>query len=843
LSRAGCETADFIVRPFNGRLFARAAAPSLEASRSSRLPTRASKTRDEAIGRALLSLGSRAGPSGRVAIAYADLGVEQLGAVYERVLDLDPGDAAGELRGGLRRPAKSRTHPARHSARRKETGTFYTPQPLAELVVRRTLGPLVAGLSPGRILELRVVDPAMGSGAFLVAACRYLADAYEHALIDDGAATPTDFDEDRKAGIRRLVAERCLAGVDANPLAVQLARLSLWLTTLARGKPLGFLDHRLRVGNSLVGASPDDLNRGPWGRRRSASAGLPLLDGEFARAIRRVCRPLDELLHLGDDSVSDVRRKEAIWAQLCGNRSPLEPWRLACSLWCARWFWPDGSPPVPAEIRAAIDALVKGDSTLGRRQLSAWMDVVKSVCATQRFFHWPLEFADVFHDGLGRPKSDPGFDAVIGNPPWEMLRRDAAGTDGASRHARHDTAAVVRFLRESGLYPSCAIGHVNLYQPFLERALSIARGTGRIGLILPWGLATDDGAAGLRARLLDRSRIHTIVGIENANALFPVHRGVRFMVLTASPSGPSGRIRARFGVRRTEEIDLLPADDTSIDGTAYPLRLTPRLIQHVGGSARRIPDVRDPSQLEFLVRIFDRFPPLGSSDGWAARFGRELNATEDRAAFGAAGLPVIEGKHLAPFVAATGRHALKIDHVRAAEKLPSRSFERPRLAYRDVSSATNRLSLIAAIVPAGVVTTHTVYCLRTRVSLARQYFLCALFNSFVLNAVVRLLMGGHVTTGLVESLPVPVWTNDRGQRRIAACARRLARHSGDGTCWAEMHAAIARLYALDSQTFRALLETFPLIARQDRDRAREAFERWPDSTPFGNCAAGERSRD
>jgi hypothetical protein len=315
------------------------------------------------------------------------------------------------------------------------------------------------------------------------------------------------------------------------------------------------------------------------------------------------------------------------------------------------------------------------------------------------------------------------------------------------------------------------------------------------------------------------------------------------MVLTASPSGPSGRIRARFGVRRTEEIDLLPADDTSIDGTAYPLRLTPRLIQHVGGSARRIPDVRDPSQLEFLVRIFDRFPPLGSSDGWAARFGRELNATEDRAAFGAAGLPVIEGKHLAPFVAATGRHALKIDHVRAAEKLPSRSFERPRLAYRDVSSATNRLSLIAAIVPAGVVTTHTVYCLRTRVSLARQYFLCALFNSFVLNAVVRLLMGGHVTTGLVESLPVPVWTNDRGQRRIAACARRLARHSGDGTCWAEMHAAIARLYALDSQTFRALLETFPLIARQDRDRAREAFERWPDSTPFGNCAAGERSRD
>ena len=346
LSRDGCETSDFIVRPFNGRLFARSAAPSLEASRVSRVPTRASKARDDAIGSALVSLASRDAPTGRMAIAYADLGVEQLGAVYERVLDIDPTQGIVEpLQSVRRRSAVTRSKPARHSARRKETGTFYTPQALAEFVVRRTLGPLVTGLSPDAILELRVVDPAMGSGAFLVAACRFLAGAYERALIDEGAASAVDFDEDGRAGVRRLIAERCLAGVDANPLAVQLARLSLWLTTLARGKPLGFLDHRLRAGNSLIGASPDDLGRGLRTSRRSTTdAALPLLDnGEFEQAIQKIARPLDELIRRGDESVNDVRRKEAVWTQLCGTRSPLEPWRLSCSLWCARWFWPNGA--------------------------------------------------------------------------------------------------------------------------------------------------------------------------------------------------------------------------------------------------------------------------------------------------------------------------------------------------------------------------------------------------------------------------------------------------------------------------------------------------------------------
>ena len=818
LSRAGCDTDELIVRPFNGRLFARAAAPSLESQRITRLPTRASKTRDAAIEQALLSLASRSSRAGRTPIAYSDLGVEQLGAVYERVLDLNPelrlGRSPAEAAGG-----RSRRGGGRHSAHRKETGTFYTPQPLAEFVVRRTLAPLVAGATPDRILALRVVDPAMGSGAFLVAACRYLAAAYERALIDEGHTAATDFDEDRRAAIRRLIAERCLAGVDASALAVQLARLSLWLATLARGKPLGFLDHRLRVGNSLLGASPDDLARiAPVGRRRfDPNLRLPLFEtADLELAMRQVSRPLAELAHRPDDTVHDVRTKEAIWDRLCGTKSPLGPWRMACSLWCARWFWPS-RPPSPAETRAAIDALLRKDRTLDGPRLAGWIDVARSIADSHQFFHWPLEFADVFYDETGAPKRIAGFDAVIGNPPWEMLRND--GGD-----ARAGGAAVVRFIRESGLYAACGHGHLNLYQPFLERALTLAHGAGRIGLILPWGLAADDGAAILRRTLIDRSRVHTIVGLDNAAAIFPVHRGLRFLVLVASPGGTTGEIRARFGVRTVEEVDDLPAREESVEPTAYPIRLTPRLLASVGGTALRVPDARDPSQLAFLQQLTERFPRLGSPDGWAAEFGRELNATEDRIAFGNKGLPIIEGKHVSPFEALTSAPAHRIEQEHACQRLPGRHYERARLAYRDVSAVTNRLSLIAAVVPPDVVTTHTLLCLRTPVPLVRQHFLCALFNSYVLNAIVRMLMGGHVTTTLVESLPVPVWTGDVLQRRIASAARRLSRRSrATSALHANLQASIARLYALDSQTFRSVLDGFPLIPRQERDRALETF--------------------
>ena len=127
--------------------------------------------------------------------------------------------------------------------------------------------PLVESASAEGILRLRVLDPAMGSGALLVAACRYLASAYEAAVVRERGCFPSDITEADRAGFRRLVAQHCLYGVDANPMAVQVARLSMWLATLARGRPLSFLDHRFVAGDSLVGATLEDVSRQPPGGR------------------------------------------------------------------------------------------------------------------------------------------------------------------------------------------------------------------------------------------------------------------------------------------------------------------------------------------------------------------------------------------------------------------------------------------------------------------------------------------------------------------------------------------------------------------------------------------------
>ena len=806
LSRQGVHTEDTIVAPFNGALFARASAPSLETRERPKPRAHFSSTHDAALGAALAALGSRPGRTGREEIAYADLGVEQLGAVYERVLDLDPVHVQHPVE-------RAWIHgSARHSRRRKESATFYTPQPLAEFVVRRTLAPLVAGATATQILSLRVVDPAMGSGAFLVSACRFLAAAYEHASIEEGRYAETDFDATTRADVRRLIAERCLAGVDANPVAVQLARLSLWLASLARGKPLGFLDHRLRTGNSLIGASPDDLGRLTG---RAPLTSLPLFEASgLEEAMQRFVRPLSNLIVRRDDTVEDVRFKEAWWRDMCGAGSPLEPWRLACHVWCARWF-ARGSPPSPAETRAAIDAALKRRRPVGMAQLERQIEAAHAHASAQRFFHWPLEFPDVFYDADGRPKPDAGFDAVIGNPPWEMLRRDPGD-------AANDSTGLVRFIRESGLYPSCGRGHVNLYQPFVDRALTIARPGARVGLVLPWGLASDDGAAALRHRLLSTGGLDTVVGLDNASGIFPIHRGMRFMVITARAGESAGEVAARFGIRENAELDGLPGRDLP-DAPAFPVRLTGAQLKRIGGTAGRIPDVRHPADLLLLDRLSRDYPALGSARGWRATFGRELNATDDKDAFSDRGLPIVEGKHVLSFRVDLTRPAAHIEVRAARKRLPHAPFERARLAYRDVSAVGNRTSLIAAVLPAGVVTTHTLYCLRNTFPVQQQYFLSGMFNSLVLNAIVRMLMGGHVTTSLVESLPVPAWTGSEEQIRVAQLARELERTS-PSEIWAQLQATAARLYCLTADELTRVLEMFPLMPANERALVAKAFD-------------------
>ena len=789
LAHRGCRIGTLRVTPFNGRLFSPTESPLAD-----RVPLD-----DGAVRQALLALTTRPSRAGRQRIAYGDLGVEQLGGVYERVLDLDP---AG-------------------TNRRKTTGSFYTPRPLTEFLVRRTLAPLVHDASPERILSLRILDPAMGSGAFLVAACRYLAIAYESALTRHDGLSADDVSDDDRAGFRREIAQRCLYGVDLNPMAVQLGRLSLWLATLSADRPLTFLDHRLRAGNSLVGATPYDLAREPARRTRQSSGPLPLFDDPATNEeLRHTIAARHAIANEPGDTLAQVRAKEQALARLDQETHDLARWKRACDLWCSAWFR-DGHTRPP--FHALMDAIFDRGS-LPTRVSAPLLEEARTIAERERFLHWTLEFPEVF---FGDADVAKGFDAIVGNPPWEMLRGDL-GAQSSRETSRTAAARLTVFARGSGVYALRGNGHANLYQLFLERMLCLLRQGGRLGVILPSGLATDQGTAPLRRALLERSSIDTFVSFENRDGVFPIHRSLKFLLLSATTSGETATLPCRFGVRNPEALDDLP--ELGPDPAAIPINR--RLIARVSGEDLAIPDVRCALDVDVLAQIAFTTPALGDTDGWNVQFGRELNATDDRGHFHAArqrggehDLPVIEGKHLAPFVVNVGASRLRIRADAAAALVdPARTFRRMRLAYRDVAAATNRLTLIAALVPAGTITTHTLFCLKNALTEDCQRYLCAIFNSYVANYLVRLRVNTHVTTGIIDRLPVPKPPQDSLPFiELASLGASLSGNPTDAGLHARLQAAVACVYALDRKQFRHILDTFPLVPIADRDAAMRCF--------------------
>jgi len=816
LAHAGCRAGTLTVTPFNGRLFAPSRAPLADASRLD----------DGLVARAMLSLTTHRARGRRDRISFRDLGVEQLGAVYESVLDYEPVVVPTPAAGAA--PA---VQLAGTGVARKASGTFYTPASLTHDLVRRTLDPLVAGAGPEDILRLRVLDPAMGSGAFLVAACRHLASAYESALVRERGLFPSEITDADRAGYRRLVAQHCLYGVDLNPMAVQVARLSMWLSTLAQDRPLSFLDHRLVAGNSLVGASLDDLARQPPGGRRTARphGPLPLFEDEGPACAMRQALPVRARLEdLPDDTAAIVRDKERLLAGLDAAAGRLGTLRRMADLWCACWFWPADGPARPgaSEFNDLLAAVRTGRSSLPAHLVEPRLAESDRLAARHRFFHWTLAFPEVFFESDGSPRADAGFDAILGNPPWEMMRGDA-GACRAREARRSEAALLTRFVRQSGVYRACDGGHVNQYQLFVERSIRLLRRGGRLGLVVPWGLASDQGSAALRRLLLGHCRIDGFIGFENTGAIFPIHRGVRFLLLCASHGQPTERVRARLGRRDPDRLEPADAPDAAASPPDDEVLLSPALLHRLAGEGLAFPWIRRPVQLRLIERLAAAAPPLGDASGWAARFSRELNATDDRARFTATpgGLPVIEGKHIAPFRV---RAADAARWVRSAADLPSahlrQAVRRPRIAYRDVASSTNRTTLIAAIVPPGMVTVHTLFCLQTALAENDQWFLCGILNSLVANFFVRPWVTTHLGTATVERLPVPrPAPGDACRDRIGALARQLSSGADDPDARAEIEARVVALYGLAASDLPVLFDEFPLAGRPFTDAVAGGF--------------------
>jgi hypothetical protein len=523
-------------------------------------------------------------------VNYAALDVEELGSVYESLLDNAPQVVWD---GGKWVLSFAR------SAERKKTGSYYTPDELVALVLKEALDPVVeqklkeAGEDPKAqeeaLLSLKVVDPAAGSGHFLLGAARRL--GRRLAQIRTGEEEPSP--EAYRQAVRDVV-RNCLYAVDLNPLAVELCRVALWMESHVPGRPLSFLDHRVKVGNSLVGVlDPGALARGVPKEAYEPKAGD---EKEVAKGARKAnemalkgiqdlyqadfspgkeedwAGDLERLARRPEDTPEQVAAKAREYEDL-RERETLKRLFLASDLWTAAFFQPlrGKGPFITTEhVRTAL----RGG------KLSPEVErLARELSERHRFFHWWLEFPDVLERG--------GFDVVLGNPPWEKVKledkqffadkaKEIAEAENSAKRRRMIAAlekenpalfkayqealaeaeAVSGFLRHSGRFPLTARGDINTYPLFVELGRSLLHPRGRIGMVLPTGIATDDSSKVFFGEVVARGELAALYDFENRERLFPaVVSLMKFSVFVLRGQGKGEPARLAFFLTRPEGLE------------------------------------------------------------------------------------------------------------------------------------------------------------------------------------------------------------------------------------------------------------------------------------------------
>jgi hypothetical protein len=402
-------------------------------------------------------------------IDYRDLSVRHMGTIYEGLLEF-------KLVPCERTPDGWTVDLITDKGERKATGSYYTPDYIVKFIVEHTVGPALRDAVASKtsdadvvdaVLTVNVLDPAMGSGHFLVEATEYIA----RFLVDLGVVpegkTPEEAD---LAFWKRRVAQACVYGVDLNPLAVELAKLSLWLVTVAKDRPLSFLDHHLRPGNSLLGASLSALRRHSADtvrkglRKKAAPAAenqTSLFDEhEFAARMGIAVANTERIEEIEASTVAQVKEQEALYAEW--RKGLMGRYGRLADLITAQHFAFDVTP----EQWAGLVDMVMGRALAPVPALQAMLAEVEAIAARERFFHWELEFPEVYFDRHGRPLGDQGgFEAVVGNPPYV---------------AANQLAPYKPYLQERfRTFHSAA----DLYVYFYERALEQTRQQGRMAYI------------------------------------------------------------------------------------------------------------------------------------------------------------------------------------------------------------------------------------------------------------------------------------------------------------------------------------------------------------------------
>ncbi len=643
--------------PALGGLFDRGLTPDLDAAQ---IPNR--NLLDAAFRLAWLVEDGR-----RVRINWRDMATEELGSVYEGLLELVPARSDGGRTFTFAGGAEARGNA------RKVSGSYYTPDSLVQSLLDSALNPVLdraeAKGGADAILDLKIIDPACGSGHFLLGAARRMATRVAQLRNSDAP--------DYSAAMRDVV-RSCVHGVDRNPMAVELAKVALWIESVEPGKPLGFLDANIQCGDSLLGVFdlkaldegiPDEAYKPLTGddketaryfaqRNKAEKKGQGTLDfvgGGGSLPPARLSAAMDDLRLLPEDTVAQVaekRRRFTNW-----NADPRRyATKVACDLYIAAFLLPKtrGVPfnanivtlPTTAHLRARLG----GKQIYGPLEGAA-VDAAESA----RTFHWPLAFPEVI---VGRG----GFDVVIGNPPWERVKLQeeeffafrapdiANAKNAAARKAMiadlntvdltlakewatavRKAAAESHFMRQSGRFPLGGVGDVNTYAVFADHFRQLVRKSGRAGLIIPNGLVTGFTYRQFLKVLLDSKTLVSFFGFENEDKLFKnVHNETKFGLLTIS--GLDEQIEQPWFTAHLRQPD-------QINDPARRYALTVEEIEAINPNTLNLPAFRWARDAEVAAAIHRAAPVLirrsdeGIENPWGVSFQRMFDMANDSGLF------------------------------------------------------------------------------------------------------------------------------------------------------------------------------------------------------------------
>jgi hypothetical protein len=800
-----------------GGLFAQDQCPTLDAAR----------LENRALLGAVYRLVWMREKSGLSRVNWRDMGPEELGSVYESLLDLLPVVSEGTRKFDLGIAGNK-------SAARKLSGSYYTPDALVQLLLDYALEPLVAArmaatpnAQTDAVLQITVMDPACGSGHFLISAARRLA---VHLARLQTNSTPSTA-QYREA--LRLVISHCIYGVDRNPMAVELCKAALWIETVVPGRPLSFLDGHIRCGDALLGlfdlkllddGIPSEAYDARDGDEKTAAAALRqankrrVTGASSLPLMAAAASPIRAVEMMPEDTVEQIDLKRAALFEAEQGKA-VSAERLRADLFCAAFFsrkTADTQSSVP--LTADIDRIAAGQPM---RPGAA--DRTRGLAAQNQFFHWPLMFPEIF--ALG------GFDIVLGNPPWEAMSPDvkewfspydpavremssdmrakrlaeicsAPGVQAAwDAHCRalYDAAA---FMKESGRFTLFAEGNLgkgdfNVYRMFVETALAVVRPGGVAAQFVPENLYNGANAAAIRAELFNVFRLRLLAGFENTKHIwFPaIDTRTKFCIYVAERGGATTSFAAMFGVNTHAKLEALRTGKT----LAYPVAQ----VREFSSEVLAVAEIAHTNDIAIVQKLYARFPKFGEERADLARrlYAAEIHMGNDREDFSndPNGVPLYEGRMIEAFdhrakayVSGRARKAvwrelafgapekaivpqwrISVDDI--PDKVGAR-WQQYRIGFCGVGGATNQRFLMAALIPPVGPCGHSVPTIQFEPSDYRlMAYSLAVVNSFCLDYVVRKKTSLNITFSVMDSLPLPrAFGGTYLEQAIASRALRLA---------------------------------------------------------------------